>query len=53
MTHLTGRTSDVWIPQPAAVAARCGGRLADLVQMTKPRLSLMVVATAYVGLPWV
>jgi protoheme IX farnesyltransferase len=45
MTQLTRNTTADW-SDPRAWA----GRLSDYIQLTKPRITLMVVVTAYVGL---
>jgi len=48
MTHLASNTPSTVIPQPNATVLT-QTHLADLFQLTKPRITLMVVLTAYIG----
>ncbi len=49
MTHLTASTSGAALLGSDRPAARAGSWWGDLVLLTKPRLTLMVVVTAYTG----
>lgn len=49
MSQLSGQGDNILVMPPAAARSALRLALSDLSQLTKPRITLMVVATAYIG----